>query len=188
MSHSILLKVEKTGKAFEDLEMKDAKGMQPLVWSLISQKILEDKKLWISDIKYARMVWDYWTDPDCSEAEAFAILCTFDKALIEGHMFKKAANKLKRFFIEHKVPSSEPNVFPEIIEYLEKNLDESCLGVCFHHNTLSSSPWDKEDGTYYNFLTDKEHFGVFASLKNRKELVLPEEFSKAKFTKEKQNG
>jgi hypothetical protein len=184
MSNTIIFRVEKNGNFFEDLEIKNAKGMQPFIWSIFSKKILGDKNLWITSIKQSRKIWQYWKDKDCTEAEAFAILSTFDKAFVEGHLFKEAAEKLRQFLKESKPSPNEPNSIPEIINYLEKKAEAGYHGMCLHHNTMTPNPWPIK----YNFLTNEEHFGIFASIKNKSDLVPPEKFSKTKFIKKEENN
>lgn len=184
MSYTLLFRIEKDGNLYEDLNIENARGMQPLIWSVISKKIFGDPNLWIVSRNNAQQVWEYWKDPECTENEAFAILCTFDKAVIEGNLFREAALKLKDFFHEHSVPNTEANAFPDIIKYLEKNAENGQYGICFHHNSLSPCPWGKS----YNFIRDTEHFGVFASLKTRKDLVPPDKFNQKKFTKKEEQN
>lgn len=181
MSQTILFKIDQTGRFFEEARFRDAMGTCPLIWNIISQKILGERSKWVTSIKEAEKVWHYWKNPECSEAEAFALLCTFDKAVIEGHKFREAILMIENFFKEHPVDEMYANNFQGISEYCEKKADDGLLGICFHHNTLSPNPWDNEEGREYNFISGEEHFGVFASLKN-KELVLPEKMSK-KFAK-----
>lgn len=183
MSFTTIYKVEQNGKLYHATELMDAQGSAPLVWSVISHKILGDKNLWLSHITQARKVWNYWKDPSCTEAEAFAILFTFDKALIEGDRLNKASNLFKQFLSEHPIKYDLPNNLPLIAEYCEKYSEEELMGLCFHQNSLSPNPWINEDTEEnYDFSTGTEHFGVFTSL-GKKEFSPPTAPDKGIFEK-----
>lgn len=180
---TIIYKVEHSGNYYEITELPNAHASAPLIWTLISIKLFNDKNHWLQSIDHARKIWDYWKDKNATEAEKFVILSTFDKALIEGDQLERAAELFEKFLEEHPVHSAYANNIPELARYCREYKDSHLMGICYSQNNIQPNPWILDNKEPYNFLEETEHFGVFTSLKDGSELVLPK-FQKNTFKKE----
>jgi hypothetical protein len=135
MSYAQVMAIFPGEKFYQLEELPNSWGLHPLVWNNMT------KKYGIPDRDYTAMSKLCW-DQRVPEHQRAVLIMTFDFSYIKRKKFKKAANDIRRFFEDFKIPADYANHWPTVIDILESNPEIPAIG--FHSTSVAQGElWDK---------------------------------------------
>jgi hypothetical protein len=168
MSYTTVYLIRSSGDLEEIVELQNAHGFAPYVWSVLCKRYLGAAAAWCTE-EDAEKLWALGYDKKVPRAWRAALLCTYDFALIEHNRFCEVAGLLREFSKDTYSVSCVCH-FSEIVRLLEQHAsDTDVIGMCFYPSSISDNLWFEYDGAEgedrpYDVKAGTKHFFVGETL------------------------
>ncbi len=146
------------GKKFHQLEhLQNSHGLFYHVWDILTKHYNISPSFTHTTRDYEQMAKLAW-DVRVPEHHRAVLIMTFDHNYIKRKHFKRAAEDIRQFFEEFKIPENCVNHWPKVVSVLESNPEVPAIG--FHGTSVACDLWDKPDDSEFDWSNADSVYGL----------------------------